>query len=101
MSVRLELPGHLRTLAGIRGEVTLEVEEPVTQRTVLDALEVAYPMLQGTVRDQVTKERRAFLRFFACEEDLSFVGADELLPIAVRSGKEAFLVIGAVAGGRE
>jgi hypothetical protein len=89
----------LRTLAGVSGEVVLEVDAPVTQRAVLDALEARYPMLRGTIRDQVTKERRAFLRFFACEEDLSFQGVDEALPEAVVAGVEPFLVIGAVAGG--
>jgi sulfur-carrier protein len=97
--IRVELPGHLRTLAGVSGEVVLEVDAPVTQRAVLDALEARYPMLRGTIRDQVTKERRAFLRFFACEEDLSFQGVDEVLPEAVVAGVEPFLVIGAVAGG--
>ena len=98
-SIRVEMPGHLQTLAGVRGEVVLDVEEPVTQRTVLDALEARFPMLAGTIRDHYTKQRRAFLRFFACEEDLSFAGPDELLPAAVIEGREAFLVIGAVAGG--
>jgi molybdopterin synthase sulfur carrier subunit len=97
--IRVELPGNLRTLAGTSGEVVLEVEAPVTQRTVLDALEARYPMLRGTIRDQVTKERRAFLRFFACEEDLSFQRPDDLLPDAVAKGDEPLLVIGAVAGG--
>jgi len=97
--IRVELPAHLRTLAKISGEVVLEVAEPVTQRTVLDALELRFPMLLGTVRDHATLQRRAFLRFFACEEDLSFQGMDEPLPDAVIAGKEAFLVIGAVAGG--
>ena len=95
----MELPGHLRTLAGLSGEVALEVAEPVTQRAVLDAIEVRFPMLRGTIRDQFTGERRAFLRFFACEEDLSFELADALLPEKVISGREPFLVIGAVAGG--
>jgi sulfur-carrier protein len=97
--IRVELPGHLRTLAGVSGEVVLEISGPATQRTVLDALEARYPMLRGTIRDQTTKQRRAFLRFFACEEDLSFQGPDEVLPSAVVEGREAFLVIGAVAGG--
>jgi sulfur-carrier protein len=97
--IRVELPGHLRTLAGISGEVTLEVVAPVTARAVLDVLEAQYPMLRGTIRDQETGERRAFLRFFACEEDLSFAGMDALLPEAVVAGKEAFLIVGAVAGG--
>jgi sulfur-carrier protein len=97
--IRVELPAHLRTLAGVRGEVTLDVTGPVTQRTVLDALEAKHPMLCGTIRDHVTLERRAFLRFFACEEDLSHDPPDALLPEAVASGKEPLLVIGAVAGG--
>jgi sulfur-carrier protein len=98
--IRVELPGHLRTLAKIAGhEVTLEVAEPVTLRHVLDALEAQYPMLRGTIRDHVTKERRAFLRFFACEEDWSHEGMDAVLPEAVATGKEPLLVIGAVAGG--
>lgn len=95
----VELPAHLRTLAGVKGEVRLEVGRPVTLRAVLDALEVAYPMLEGTIRDHTTKERRAFLRFFACEEDLSHESPDALLPEAVAVGREPLLVIGAVAGG--
>ena len=103
--IRVELPAHLRTLAGVRGEVTLDVPGQVTQpavtlRMVLDALELKYPMLRGTIRDHVTQERRAFLRFFACEEDLSHESLDALLPEAVVSGKEPLLVIGAVAGGQ-
>ena len=97
--IRIVLPAHLRTLARIDGEVTLEVEGPATQRSVLDALEARYPMLQGTIRDHVTKQRRAFLRFFACEEDLSHESPDSPLPDAVATGKEPLLVIGAVAGG--
>ena len=97
--IRVELPAHLRTLAGIRGEVTLEMSGNPTLRAVLDALEARYPMLQGTIRDHVTQERRAFLRFFACEEDISHDSQDALLPEAVASGKEPLLVIGAVAGG--
>jgi len=97
--IRVVLPQHLRTLARVGGEVTLEVASPVTQRTVLDALEVRYPMLAGTIRDHVTQERRPFLRFFACEEDLSHEPPDAPLPEAVSSGKEPFLVIGAIAGG--
>ena len=97
--IRVELPGHLRTLAGVSGEVRLEVAAPVTPRAVLDALEARYPMLRGTIRDYETGERRAFLRFFACEEDLSFAGMDALLPAAVVAGDEAFLIVGAVAGG--
>jgi len=97
--IRVELPYHLRNLAKVGGDVELEVSAPVTQRSVLDALEARYPALRGTIRDHVTKERRAFLRFFACEEDLSHESPDALLPEAVASGKEPFLVIGAIAGG--
>ena len=97
--IRVVLPQHLRTLARVSGEVQLDVEGPVTQRSVLDALELRYPMLQGTIRDHVTQQRRAFLRFFACEEDLSHEPPDAPLPEAVTSGKEPFLVIGAIAGG--
>jgi molybdopterin synthase sulfur carrier subunit len=97
--IRVELPAHLRTLAGVKGEVTLDVAGQVTLRAVLDALEEKYPMLQGTIRDHVTLKRRAFLRFFACEEDLSHESPDALLPDAVASGKDPLLVIGAVAGG--
>jgi sulfur-carrier protein len=97
--IGVELPGHLRALAGISGELRLEVAAPVTPRTVLDVLEAQYPMLRGTIRDHESGERRAFLRFFACEEDLSFAGMDALLPEAVVTGDEAFLIVGAVAGG--
>ncbi|MFZ1133789.1 MAG: MoaD/ThiS family protein [Candidatus Korobacteraceae bacterium] len=97
--IRVVLPQHLRTLARVSGEVQLDVGEPVTQRSVLDALEARYPMLQGTIRDHVTQQRRAFLRFFACEEDLSHESPDALLPEAVVSGSEPFLIIGAIAGG--
>jgi molybdopterin synthase sulfur carrier subunit len=97
--IRVVLPAHLRTLAGVRGEVSLEVEGAVTQRSVLDALEATYPMLRGTIRDQVTKQRRAFLRLFACEEDLSHESPDAPLPEAVAAGREPFLVVAAVAGG--
>jgi sulfur-carrier protein len=97
--IRVVLPAHLRTLAGVRGEVRLEVEGAVTQRSVLDALEASYPMLRGTIRDQVTKQRRAFLRLFACEEDLSHESPDAPLPEAVAAGREPFLVVAAVAGG--
>ncbi|HEY6183600.1 MAG TPA: MoaD/ThiS family protein [Terriglobales bacterium] len=97
--VRVILPFHLRTLAHADTEVTLEVEVPITQRSVLDALEARYPMLRGAIRDHETKQRRAFLRFFACEEDLSHNAPDEPLPDAVVSGKEPFIVIGAIAGG--
>ena len=99
MSVRVVLPAHLRTLAHVDGEVKLDVEGPVTARAILDALEAEYPMLRGTIRDQVTRRRRAFLRFFACQEDLSLEPPDTPLPEAVVSGKEPFLVIGAIAGG--
>jgi molybdopterin synthase sulfur carrier subunit len=99
--IRVELPAHLRTLAGVKGEVRLEVTGSVTLRTVLDALEAAYPMLEGTIRDHGTLRRRAFLRFFACEEDLSHESPDALLPEAVAKGREPLLVIGAVAGGYE
>jgi sulfur-carrier protein len=97
--IRVELPYHLRTLAKVSGEVQLEVAGEVTQRSVLDALEARYPMLQGTIRDHVTQQRRPFLRFFACEEDLSHESPDALLPEAIASGKEPLLVIGAIAGG--
>ena len=97
--IRVILPHHLRTLAHVSGEVTLEVAAPVTQRTILDALEARYPMLRGAIRDHVTLQRRAFLRFFACEEDLTHESPDAPLPEAVVSGKEPFLVIGAIAGG--
>lgn len=97
--IHVHLPAHLRTLARIEGEVTLSVGEPVTQRTVLDALEARYPVLRGTIRDQGTGKRRAFVRFFACEEDLSHEAPDTPLPEEVRLGKEPFLVVGAMAGG--
>ena len=97
--IRVTLPAHLRTLAHVRGEVKLDVVEPVTQRTVLDALEATYPMLRGTVRDQATKERRAFIRFFACQEDLSNESPDAPLPEAVVNGAEPLMIIGAMAGG--
>lgn len=97
--IRVVLPYHLRTLAKINGEVQLEVESPVTQRAVLDALEQRFPMLCGTIRDQTTGRRRAFLRFFACEQDLSNESPDALLPDAVAAGEEPLLVIGALAGG--
>jgi hypothetical protein len=98
-SVRVELPQHLRTLAHANGDVLVEVEAPATLRTLLDALEARYPMLRGTIRDQVTQQRRPFLRFFACEEDLSHEPPDSPLPEAVTSGKEPLLIIGAIAGG--
>ena len=97
--IRVMLPYHLRTLAQTGGEVMLEVEGQVTQRSVLDALEARYPMLRGTIRDQVTQQRRPFLRFFACQQDLSHEPPDTPLPEAVASGAEPFLVIGAIAGG--
>ena len=99
VQIRVVLPQHLRTLAHVGAEMQLEVVSPVTQRSVLDALEARYPMLRGTIRDHVTQQRRAFLRFFACEEDLSHELPDTPLPEAVASGKEPFLIIGAIAGG--
>jgi hypothetical protein len=97
--IRVVLPYHLRTLAKVGAEVTLTVEGRATQRSVLDALEAGYPMLRGTIRDHVTGQRRAMLRFFACEEDLSHESPDAPLPDAVASGAEPFFVIGAIAGG--
>jgi molybdopterin synthase sulfur carrier subunit len=97
--IRVVLPAHLRTLAHVDGEVTLDVEGQVTQRSVLDALEACYPMLRGTIRDQVTHQRRAFVRFFACEEDWSHEPPDAPLPDAVAMGAEPLLIIGAMAGG--
>jgi molybdopterin synthase sulfur carrier subunit len=97
--IRVEIPYHLRTLAKIDGEVALDVAAPVTQRSVLDALEARYPMLRGTIRDHVTKERRAFLRYFACNQDVSLDSPDAPLPEAIVSGVEPFLVVGAIAGG--
>jgi molybdopterin synthase sulfur carrier subunit len=97
--IRVELPTHLRTLAGIKGEVTLDVAGQVTMRSVLDALEAKYPTLEGTIREHGTRKRRPFLRFFACEEDLSHESPDALLPEVVANGKEPLLIIGAVAGG--
>lgn len=97
--VRVELPQHLRTLAHVGREVSLEIQGPVTQRSVLDALEARYPMLRGTIRDHGTLQRRAFLRFFACEDDLSHESPDAPLPEAVATGKEPFVVLGAIAGG--
>jgi hypothetical protein len=99
MMIRLVLPFHLRNLAHVGSEVQLDVTPPITQRSVLDALEERYPMLRGAIRDHVTLERRAFLRFFACEEDLTHDPPDAPLPEAVASGKEPFIVIGAIAGG--
>ncbi len=97
--IRVVLPQHLRRLAGVDGEVRLEVEEPATQRAILDALEATYPALRGTIRDHGTAERRAFVRFFACGRDLSLEPADEPLPDEVASGEEPFRVVGAMAGG--
>lgn len=93
------LPAHLRTLARVDGDVTLDIQGPVTQRAVLDALEARYPMLRGTIRDQVTAKRRPFLRFFACEEDLSHQSPDAPLPEPVALGTEPFFIVGAIAGG--
>ena len=98
-TVRVVLPAHLKTLARVDDEVTLEIADGVTQRAVLDALEARYPVLRGTIRDQVTKQRRAFVRFFACEEDLSHESPDAPLPERVATGAEPYLVVGAVAGG--
>jgi hypothetical protein len=97
--IRIVLPAHLRTLARVNGELTLDVTGLVTQRSVLDALEARYPMLQGTIRDHVTRERRPLVRFFACEEDVSFARADAPLPDDVAEGREPFLIVGAMAGG--
>ena len=97
--IRVEMPFHLRTLADVGPEVKLNVEGPATQRSLLDALEARYPMLRGTIRDQVSGQRRPFLRFFACEQDLSHELPDSPLPEAVVSGVEPFLIIGALAGG--
>ena len=97
--IRVVIPAHLRQLAKVSGEVELQVEGPVTQRSVLDALEARYPMLRGTIRDQVTQERRAFIRFFACGQDLSLEPPDAPLPAAVASGVEHLMVVGAIAGG--
>jgi molybdopterin synthase sulfur carrier subunit len=97
--IRVLLPAHLRTLAHVDGEVTLDVKEPPTQRSVIDAIEARYPMLLGTIRDHVTQQRRPFVRFFACEEDLSHEPLDAPLPAPVASGAEPFLVVGAIAGG--
>ena len=97
--IRVVLPAHLRTLARVEGELKLGVEGPVTQRSILDALEAAYPMLRGTIRDQVNGQRRPFVRFFACEQDVSQDSPDEPLPEAVATGVEPFLIVGAMAGG--
>ena len=97
--IRVTLPAHLRKLAQVDGEVKLDVEGQVTQRSVLDALEARYPMLRGTIRDHVTQRRRAFVRFFACGEDLSHEPPDAPLPDAVATGAEPFMIVGAIAGG--
>lgn len=97
--IRISLPAHLRTLAHVDGEVKLDVDGDVSQRSVLDALEASYPMLRGTIRDHVTRERRAFVRFFACQEDLSHESPDAPLPDAVAKGVEPFMIVGAMAGG--
>jgi molybdopterin synthase sulfur carrier subunit len=97
--IRVTLPAHLRKLAQVEGEVMLNVDGPVTQGSVLDALEASYPMLRGTIRDHVTQKRRAFVRFFACGEDLSHEPAEAPLPDAVASGAEPFMIVGAIAGG--
>src|SRR6516164_5333432 len=99
VTIRVELPQHLRTLAHVGHEVEIQIEGAVTQRSVLDAIEERYPMLKGAIRGHVTKQRRAFLRFFACQEDLTHELPDALLPDAVVSGKEPFIVLGAIAGG--
>lgn len=97
--IRVILPQHLRTLAGVDGEVVLAVDGPVTQRTLLDALESRYPMLRGTVRDHATKKRRPLVRFFACSEDVSHDSPDNPLPAPIAAGDEPFMIVGAVAGG--
>ena len=97
--IRVVLPPHLRGLAHVTGEVRVDIAGPVTQRSVVDAIEANYPMLRGTIRDHVTQQRRPFLRFFACEEDLSHESPDAPLPDAVVSGKEPLLIVGAIAGG--
>jgi hypothetical protein len=97
--IRVVLPPHLRGLAHVSGEVLVEIAGAVTQRSVVDAIEATYPMLRGTIRDHVTQQRRPFLRFFACEEDLSHESIDAPLPDAVVSGKEPLLIVGAIAGG--
>ncbi len=97
--IRVVLPAHLRTLARINGEVKLEIEDQATQQSILNALEARFPMLRGTIRDQVTQQRRPFIRFFACEQDLSHEQPDAPLPDAVATGEEPFLIVGAMAGG--
>jgi sulfur-carrier protein len=101
MTIRLVLPAHLRTLARVNSEVSVDVSGEVTLRSVLDALELRYPVLSGTLRDHVTRERRPFVRFFACEEDLSHESPEAPLPDAVVSGREPLLIVGAIAGGRQ
>lgn len=97
--IRVILPAHLRTLANVMRDVEIKVEEPVTQRTILDALEKSYPMLRGTIRDHVTQQRRPMVRFFACERDLSHESPDDPLPEEVASGKEPYWIVGAMSGG--
>ncbi len=97
--IRVELPAHLRTLARVGSEVSIDVDGPVTQRSILDALEAAYPVLRGTIRDHGTMKRRAFLRFFACEQDFSLAPPDTVLPEPIAAGTEPFLIVGALAGG--
>lgn len=97
--IRVYLPAHLRNLAKLKGEAELQVEGPITQRTILDALEARYPMLRGTIRDHVTKERRPFVRFFACEQDVTHESPEMPLPEAVAKGTEPFMIVGAIAGG--
>jgi|SRR5215212_8083694 len=97
--IRVYLPAHLRTLAQVKSEVELQVDGAITQRSILDALEASYPMLRGTIRDHVTQERRPFVRFFACEDDLSHESPDAPLPDAVARGAEPFMIVGAIAGG--
>ena len=97
--IRVELPAHLQTLARVNREVTVDVSGPVTLRSLLDALEATYPVLRGTIRDHVTQQRRPFVRFFACEEDLSHESPDAPLPAAVAAGTEPYLIVGAMAGG--
>ena len=97
--IRVTLPAHLRKLAQVDGDITLDIAAPVTQRSILDALEARYPMLQGTIRDHGTQKRRPFVRFFACQEDLSHEAPDAPLPDAVATGAEPFMIVGAIAGG--
>ena len=97
--IRVVLPPHLRTLARVNSKIVLQVEGPITQRSVLDALEAKYPMLRGTIRDHVTQQRRSFIRFFACGQELSHEPPETSLPVEVTTGKEPFLIVGAMAGG--